>query len=98
MRVPVLAQARATAMVELSRAHRIIHHTPPQTRFDTTMAGSSDDPGKEPILAVPQPMMIAQVTRIRYTPRMMMEPITARGTLRSEDHTSELQSRQYLVC
>src|SRR3712207_8666086 len=26
------------------------------------------------------------------------EPIRVRGALRSEEHTSELQSRQYLVC
>jgi len=62
MRVPVLALASETATVELSSAQRTSHHTPPQTRFATTMAGSSDDPGSVPMMAVPQPMMTAQVT------------------------------------
>src|SRR3712207_8947599 len=30
--------------------------------------------------------------------RLVGKPAEARGDLRSEEHTSELQSRQYLVC
>src|SRR5579871_4533778 len=82
MRDPILLQATATATVEFRRANRMNHQTGPHTRLATTMAGSSDELGSEPILSVPQPIIMAHVTKIRKTPSRMIEPITAREILR----------------
>src|SRR3712207_7762104 len=47
-------------------------------------------PGPTPIVGVPE--LYASLT-------MLLPPVaTIRNTPRSEEHTSELQSRQYLVC
>src|SRR3712207_7378917 len=35
---------------------------------------------------------------LRAQRRVVHEPLAVLGVLRSEEHTSELQSRQYLVC
>src|SRR3712207_8436554 len=40
----------------------------------------------------------AQARRVRLGVQGPHEPPAARGDERSEEHTSELQSRQYLVC
>src|SRR3712207_8007876 len=34
----------------------------------------------------------------RYSPQAICSAVSARNASRSEEHTSELQSRQYLVC
>src|SRR5216684_2642436 len=80
MRVPMLQTAITTATVEFNSAKRINHQTGPHTRLATTTAGSSAEEGKDPILFVPHPIMIAQVTRTRKIPSRMIEPITARET------------------
>src|SRR5260370_20570976 len=77
IRVPMLKHAITTATVEFRSAKRITHHTGPHTRLATTTAGSSDELGRDPILLVPQPIIIAQVTRTRKIPSRMIEPITA---------------------
>src|SRR2546421_11792198 len=81
MRVPMLQTAITTATVEFRSAKRINHHTGPHTRLATTTAGNSDELGRDPILLVPQPIIIAQVTRTRKTPSRMIEPMTARETV-----------------
>src|SRR3712207_7298196 len=42
--------------------------------------------------------IIDQTTEERYTPLNHLRPGQAHYEVRSEEHTSELQSRQYLVC
>src|SRR5213082_3124460 len=79
-RVPMLQTAITRATVELRSAKRINHQSGPQTRLATTTAGSSVELARDPILEVPQPIMIAQVTRTRKKPSRMIEPITARET------------------
>src|SRR5260370_29670904 len=73
-------QAIVTATVEFKSANRISHQTGPHTRLATTTAGSSAEPGSFAILLVPQPIMIAQVTKTKKMPSKMIEPITARET------------------
>src|SRR5260370_42014795 len=79
-RVPMLQQAIVTATVEFKSANRINHQTGPHTRLATTTAGSSCELGSFAILFVPQPIMMAQVTKTKKQPSKMIEPITARET------------------
>ena len=78
MRDPILQTASTTAKVEFKSANRINHHTGPQTCLATTTAGNSAELGSFAILLVPQPIMIAHVTKIKKTPSKMIEPMTAR--------------------
>src|SRR3712207_7148367 len=41
---------------------------------------------------------VARDLRLLYTAQSVANHLVRSGTLRSEEHTSELQSRQYLVC
>src|SRR5260370_39567776 len=77
MRAPMLQHAITTATVEFRSAKRINHHRGPHTRLATTTAGSSDELGRDPLLLVPPPIIIAQVTRTRKIPSRRIEPITA---------------------
>src|SRR3712207_7740770 len=59
----------------------------PQNTGDEDAGGSGGGPGARPRPSRPKP---------RRAPGGRSSPL--RSNLRSEEHTSELQSRQYLVC
>ena len=80
MRVPMLHTANVTAKVEFNSAIKTSHHTGPHTRLATTMAGNSGEVGSVPMILVPQPRIIAQVTKTRKMPSKMIEPITVSYT------------------
>src|SRR3712207_8367595 len=61
-------------------------------------------PARDPVLSVPATRACRKPSRQgRWTKRNRQRPSSARDVahrvpVRSEEHTSELQSRQYLVC
>src|SRR3712207_8667485 len=51
-----------------------------------------------PCRAARPPKLLGRIHRLRGLRAALGRDKEARGDLRSEEHTSELQSRQYLVC
>src|SRR6266508_6052917 len=82
MRVPTFAVARQTASVEVKKAARISHHAPPQSLCARDRPGSSSELIRLSTLSTPNPVITPQNVSTRKIPRMVMESITDRGTLR----------------
>src|SRR3712207_7688265 len=71
---------------------RSIHPTPPFDRGPPTVARGVLRSGQSVFL--PRPDTASR----RWSSRLATGPTARRTDARSEEHTSELQSRQYLVC
>src|SRR5882724_8872893 len=81
-RVDAFVHAMETAMAELNRANSTTSQPSPQYFLPSTNDGSTGEVANEPSRLVPQPVIWPQDTTTRKTPRMTMEPITARGMFR----------------
>src|SRR3712207_8004273 len=91
----------------------MLRRPPRSTLFPYTTLFRSHHPGRAGLVwSQPQPPARLTVTRHPCRPgacwggvfmtlgphEQIADPASAGGVLRSEEHTSELQSRQYLVC
>src|SRR3712207_8138176 len=87
----------------------MIRRPPRSTLFPyTTLFRSQEDRVLEPGAALDQPQLLAavlgvvpRVGLVGHQVRQLAQPVRQVGVdrdARSEEHTSELQSRQYLVC
>src|SRR3712207_7160617 len=74
-------------------------HFPYPTLFQSIAAGTSGEASKLPAATAPSPSTTRYVPNVR-SPECAAVPPDASTAVncRSEEHTSELQSRQYLVC
>src|SRR3712207_8454859 len=84
----------------------MIRRPPRSTLFPyTTLFRSHEDGhGPRPVLPPRLALEVAQPRRVRHLPHHREQDLPVQAALadvlqeRSEEHTSELQSRQYLVC
>src|SRR3712207_9490890 len=76
----------------------MIRRPPRSTLFPYTTLFRSRAATAHNNLAVQASGMAATVSCVMQSPRTMQVPQWAVNSSRSEEHTSELQSRQYLVC
>src|SRR3712207_7239727 len=77
----------------------MIRRPPRSTLFPYTTLFRSPRPGWTRTEQPDPPLPVREkVTATSSTPPKYFDPTSAKCPVRSEEHTSELQSRQYLVC
>src|SRR3984885_94001 len=81
-RVDAFVHAMDTEIAEINSANRTTIQPSPQYFLPSTKDGSTGELANEASRLVPQPVIWPQDTTTRKTPRMTMEPITARGMFR----------------